>query len=46
MSECKFAQCIVDECGMCSEPETLIPIVTACAKEDDDCVSCIAKVLG
>ena len=22
-----FMQCIVDECGMCMEPETLIPIV-------------------
>lgn len=26
-------QCIVDECGMCLEPETLIPIVSSKAKQ-------------
>ena len=26
-------QCIVDECGMCLEPETLIPIVCSQAKQ-------------
>lgn len=26
-------QCIVDECGMCREPETLIPIVSSKAKQ-------------
>ncbi|XP_039256734.2 3'-5' exoribonuclease HELZ2-like [Styela clava] len=25
----KFGQCIIDECGMCSEPETLIPLTVA-----------------
>nr|XP_026693898.1 helicase with zinc finger domain 2-like isoform X2 [Ciona intestinalis] len=25
----EYAQCIVDECGMCSEPETLVPIVAS-----------------
>ena len=26
-------QCIVDECGMCLEPETLIPIVSSKARQ-------------
>lgn len=26
-------QCIVDECGMCMEPETLIPIVSSKAQQ-------------
>ena len=30
---CNVKQCIVDECGMCMEPETLIPIVSSEAKQ-------------
>jgi len=29
----RFAQCIIDECGMCSEPETLAPIIASKAKQ-------------
>ncbi|XP_078482070.1 3'-5' exoribonuclease HELZ2-like [Ciona intestinalis] len=29
VSQQEYAQCIVDECGMCSEPETLVPIVAS-----------------
>ena len=30
---CNVIQCIVDECGMCVEPETLIPIVSSKARQ-------------
>ena len=33
MKERTVKQCIVDECGMCMEPETLIPIVASEAQQ-------------
>lgn len=29
----RFFQCIIDECGMCSEPETLAPISASEAQQ-------------
>ena len=25
---CNITQCVIDECGMCTEPETLIPLIS------------------
>ncbi|CAK8694340.1 unnamed protein product [Clavelina lepadiformis] len=30
----QYTHCIVDECGMCSEPECLVPLTTAAAKSE------------
>lgn len=29
----QFSQCIIDECGMCSEPETLVSIIASQANQ-------------
>ena len=25
---CNIVQCVIDECGMCMEPETLVPLIS------------------
>ncbi|XP_076803596.1 3'-5' exoribonuclease HELZ2-like [Clavelina lepadiformis] len=34
LSGLTYAQCIIDECGMCSEPECLVPLVAAAKSEE------------
>ncbi|XP_076803598.1 3'-5' exoribonuclease HELZ2-like isoform X2 [Clavelina lepadiformis] len=34
LSGLTYAQCIIDECGMCSEPECLVPLVAAAKTEE------------